>query len=533
MKLDFGCPGDMSRHWPPSGAGLQVPKAANASFLEGPRLSGREIPLVFGASRGESKGMNRRAFGRIMTACAAGLGFQETHRMLAAEASPARDRFGGWKGSRFTATGFFRVEKDERWWLVTPEGNAFLSFGINHLYPDLWRQDYNREAWQKRLGVKNLKEWNQFAPALRSWFLQTCDEYGFNTVGVHNSLQIVNRPQPAVAYMQPIRFIDIPHWKPIVPDINFLDVFSLEFAARCERLAKEIAAPLKDDPFLLGYSMTDCPLFTEEDCRERPDVIGGARRASRIGFPRRLRNLGPDAAGKQAYVKTMRRIYRDSIKEFNATYGTKFRSFDALAKATDWRPHTQLSNAEETRDNTKFLQVVVEKYYQLARDSIRRHDPNHLFVGDKLNANTDSIDTVLPVTSKYTDVVFYQAYARYEVQQPGLDRWSKITDKPKINGDSAFTMVTDTMPRPYGPIADNLEQRAEWTTEFFRQAFARPDFVGWHYCGLIDASQKVPRKQSRQHSGLLDGYGNPYPALQKGLKAAASEMYEIATLGNG
>lgn len=44
-------------------------------------------------------------------------------------------------------------------------------------------------------------------------------------------------------------------------------------------------------------------------------------------------------------------------------------------------------------------------------------------------------------------------YAKYEVQQPGLDRWSKIVDKPVINGDSAFTM-----PRPFGLVADTLKQ---------------------------------------------------------------------------
>ena len=81
-------------------------------------------------------------------------------------------------------------------------------------------------------------------------------------------------------------------------------------------------------------------------------------------------------------------------------------------------------------------------------------DPNHLFVGNKLNANTDSCDTVLRTTSKFTDLVFYQMYARYEVQKPGLERWSNLVDKPVINGDSAFTMITDTMPRPYGPVAD-------------------------------------------------------------------------------
>ncbi len=329
--------------------------------------------------------------------------------------------------------------------------------------------------------------------------------------------------------MRPIHFVDIPHWKPEIPDSNFTDVLAEEFAQHCDRLAKELAAPAKDDPFLLGYAMTDCPLFTEEDCRERPDVIGGARRKARIGWPRRLRNLRADAPGKKAYVRTMQDVYRGKISDFNATYRTPFDSFDALASAADWRPHTDLSNGNETRDNVEFLHRVVAKYYQTARDAIRRYDSNHLFFGDKINANTDTLDTVLPITSRFTDIVFYQMYARYEVQKPGLDRWSKIADKPLINGDSAFTMITDSMPRPYGPVADSLQQRAEWTAEFFRKAFARPEFVGWHYCGLIDASMLVLRKQDRQHSGLLNGFGEPYPLLKQVLEACTDEMYQIAT----
>ncbi|MBT3381494.1 MAG: hypothetical protein HN742_21695 [Lentisphaerae bacterium] len=440
------------------------------------------------------------------------------------------DRFGGWPGKQLEATGFFRVEKDERWWLVTPEGNAFLSFGINHLESNLWNQGYNREAWQARLGLDSL-DGSGFFPALRSWFLQTCHDYRFNTVGVHNDLRVVNAPQPAMPYMQPIRFVDIPHWKMEIPDSNFHDVFSDEFSAHCDRLARETAAPARDDPFLLGYTMTDCPLFTEEDCRERPDVIGGGRRESRIGWPRRLRNFSSRAAGKKAYVQAMHDLYRGEISDFNATYGTPFDSFDALETAEDWRPNTDLSNGNETRDNIEFLKKTVATYYETARDALRRYDPNHMFIGDKVNANTDSLDTVLPITSQYADVVFYQMYARYEVQEPGMNRWSGIADKPLINGDSAFTMVTDTMPRPYGPVADSIEQRAEWTTEFFRKAFARPDFVGWHYCGLIDAPNLVPRKKGRQHSGLINGYGEPYPALREAVREASAQLYTLATEG--
>ena len=45
------------------------------------------------------------------------------------------------------------------------------------------------------------------------------------------------------------------------------------------------------------------------------------------------------------------------------------------------------------------------------------------------------------VAENHPDVVVYQMYARYEVQKPGLDRWSGVTDKPFINGDSSFTMI--------------------------------------------------------------------------------------------
>ena len=475
--------------------------------------------------------MKRRNFIKRTTATAiAGMTASTLPGMAGNLFSADYDKYGGWTKKKFRPTGFFRVEKDDRWWIVTPEGNAFLSFGINHLVPDLFNRDFHKKEMQQLFGIKDLSGNNpEYIKALRSWCLQTCKDFGFNTAGVHTSLRVLNTPKPELPYMQPIHFVDIPHWKKEIPDENFKDIFSDGFAAECDQMAKEIAAPKKDDPYLFAYAMTDCPLFTEEDLRERPDTIGGGRRKSRIGWPRRLRNLGSQAAGKEAYVKTMQKIYEGRISKFNQTYDTRFGSFDDLADAKDWRLDSDLSNGNETRDNVEFLKVCVDKYYQVGRDAIRKYDENHMFMGDKIHANTDTMDTVVGVTNKYTDIVMYQMYAKYDVQKPGLDRWAKVCDKPFLNGDSAFTMVTEDMPRPYGPIADTLEQRAEWTKEFMEKAFARPDFVGWHYCGLIDATIKHPRKQGRQHSGLIDQYGKPYELLQKYIKEFTQDMYRIAT----
>ena len=45
---------------------------------------------------------------------------------LPGSTSPS-DRFGGWPDLTGEKTGFFHTQKiDGRWWLVTPDGNAFF-----------------------------------------------------------------------------------------------------------------------------------------------------------------------------------------------------------------------------------------------------------------------------------------------------------------------------------------------------------------------------------------------------------------------
>jgi len=406
--------------------------------------------------------MKRRNFCQWGTAIALGAGLFGENGVFGATPDGQRDRFGGWKDRRFEATGFFRTEHDgQRWWLVTPEGNAFLSFGINHFQTYIFRRPHNKSAWKKRLGVEDLTDKATFNPAYRDWALEVCRDYGINTFAIGSDLNILNIPAPAMPYIQRIGFLKIYHSNRKVVDADFVDVFSPDFAAECDRLAQRIAAPLKDDPFVLGYSMIDCPTFTEQDCAEKKKLSfwSSPPQAERVGFPRRLRNLGGQAPGKQAYVCTMRQLYRNDIQAFNTTYETAFDSFEALEKAANWRPDADSSNQQEKRDNNAFLQVVIAKYYETARDAIRRYDPNHLFIGDRLNGNTDTVDTVLKTTAKYTDLVFFQMYNRYEKMKPYLDAWAKITDKPFLLGDGAMQLTDRTAPPGCGHFTNREEGR--------------------------------------------------------------------------
>jgi len=435
------------------------------------------------------------------------------------------DKYGGTPSLRFKATGFFRLEKAKRWWLVTPEGNAFLSLGMNHVHPGWINQAYNAEYWRKQFGAETFGD-AAFRAGLQAFVSNNLKDYGFNTLGIHNSWDSLH-PELRVPWIKGIPFVNTHHYK-VSTEKDFLDVFSPNFQKHCDTLAKTEAAPLKEDAFLLGYAMTDCPILTELDAAARPTHVYGSKREALPTWPRVLRNLPAEAPGKQAYVVTMREQYNKYIGGFNKTYGTTFARWQDLEKASNWRPHFDSRNGKELQDNNAFLQKVVDRYYSVMIAAVKRHDPNHLILGDKLNSNTDAAEAMAHITSKYTDLVFYQQYGRWQEQRNVLKRLSEASGKPLFNGDGGFNTPHENMPNPHGPHAMDQEHRADEAILFAKNAFARDDFVGWTLCGWVDTWKTMPRKEFKQHGGLMDAFGKPYQPYQDAIKSFSNRMYQVA-----
>ena len=86
---------------------------------------------------------------------------------------------------------------------------------------------------------------------------------------------------------------------------------------RREAKARAVALPREDAPYLLGYSMTDCPIFTNLDAAPRTENVYGARRPGLPPWPLVLRDLDASAPRKQGYVALVREGYRGNILAFN------------------------------------------------------------------------------------------------------------------------------------------------------------------------------------------------------------------------
>lgn len=89
------------------------------------------------------------------------------------EAEPVTDKYGGWKVGNNAATGFFRVEKiGGRWWLITPEGNLYISKGVTAFSPG--NSARSKSELQKKFGT--VAEWAKKE-------IVNLKDMGFNSVG--------------------------------------------------------------------------------------------------------------------------------------------------------------------------------------------------------------------------------------------------------------------------------------------------------------------------------------------------------------
>jgi len=345
--------------------------------------------------------------------------------------------------------------------------------------------------------------------------LNDMKRFGLNTFGVHTNAPSLTEPPlgPVMPYVRRYEPVILSHYK----NPTHIDIFELDFEKQCDDVAQKMAAPYVNDPMLLGYCMSDLPSMTDAD----------AEIYNSTTWPRELRNKGENSAGKKAWIKTIQKRYKD-ISEFNTVYNTSFKDWEELKLAENWRPSKAAVNKREDEDNIAFLKICVDRYYSAAEAALRKVDKNHLFFGDKLFAETDSLELIIDVASKYIDLVCYQSYARWEDQKALLNRLAPRIDLPFLNGDSNYATPSEMLPNPYGRHAKSHAERAEWMKEFCEEAFTRKEFVGWHMCGIIDTWKTMPTKEEYQQQGIMSVTGEVYQDEARVVKDISSRLYELA-----
>jgi agarase len=383
------------------------------------------------------------------------------------------------------ATGFFHVEKvDGVWWIIDPDGNAFISKGVNAINfqgdysPSLGYSPYNRVVSRK---YGSAEAWAR-ATAMR------LREFGFNTVGAWSSGELFTLGMPYTVILN-IAATAGAEWV----SGRGTDFFSEAFERTAYEVAEKICAPRKNDPYLLGY-------FTDNELRWSPDW-----RSSKHLFDDYIA-FEKDAPGKRALVNYLEEKY-GSIGELNAKWGTSFISFEDILNV-----YTLPAGSPIDADRLGFLEVISKRYFQVCHDAIRMYDPNHLILGCRFAFRPP--DEVLKGCIGYTDLISINNYG-WEPPLEDLRAINRLTGLPIIITEFSFKARDSGLPNTRGagtPLATQ-EDRAEHFEKYVSKLLSEPYVVGYHWFQYADQPAQGRFDGENSNFGLVNIEDEPWTIL--------------------
>lgn len=453
---------------------------------------------------------------------------------------PARSRYGGWTGGpRLKATGFFRTEKvDGRWWLVDPDGYLFFSLGVDcvtasnatitagreymftwlpgkddplakyagytrniHRGPLREGADYNFLAanLERKYGADFRKAWFDVTLSrLRAW--------GFNTIGNWSDWDVYgNGRVPYVAtagisgnHARVSSGSD--YWG------KMHDPFDPKFAESVSASLRAVIARVKGDPWCIGY-------FVDNEL----SWGGWGDDGGRYGLAHGALAESAQSHAKQAFLAQLKAKYAD-IDKLNAAWGTSFADWSALEAPV--RLSQPLSDAAK-EDLGAFVRSLAERYFRTIRDELKKHDPDHLYLGCRFAWRTPE---AVEASARICDVVSFNIYA------PKVDpvAWGFLErlDKPCIIGEFHFGALDRGMFHTGLVAARDQKERAEIYKEYVRSVLDHPNFVGCHWFQYVD--QPITGRSfdgENYNIGFVTVTDTPYPELVSAARSVHREAY--------
>ncbi len=402
---------------------------------------------------------------------------------------PERDKFGGLPGSGtklgLKATGFFHVEtQGGKTWLVDPAGNAFFHTAPCGFQPS---DDYTYIQ-----GREDIYEWlpkpgDEFSSAFRYGDKASFSFYLANTIRKFgkpydhdafaarmidrvrkwgfNSMGSFSEPPPTAlknASFPYVLSLAINEWEgiPRLPGAwEVFDPFDAKVRGLIETQLAKTLPERADDPLLIGYFIINEPRYDE--------------------LPRVLPSLTGGQACKQALVRFLSDKYK-AIDAFNTAWKLSAKSFDELT-GTGLAVTTEAAR----EDVNAFTGVFLENMFELVNTNYRKHDKNHLLLGNRLQPVTINNEQLCRISGKYVDVMSYNYYT-YEVDKDFLKKVHEWTGgKPMMLSEFFWSSPRDSG-LTGGREVLSQQERGLIYRNYVEQAASLGFVVGIEWFTLID-----------------------------------------------
>ncbi|HOZ45583.1 MAG TPA: hypothetical protein PLO37_08390 [Candidatus Hydrogenedentes bacterium] len=427
-----------------------------------------------------------------------------------------------WTEYSAEATGFFYTKNrdDGQWWLIDPLGRGFYIVGTDHIryeghgcqalgyapYGENMKKKYgSEEAWAEATAAR-LAEW------------------GFNTLPAGHSPSLRYRSFAHIEFLSlGSSFSSIDDLCPKTTWTGFPNVFSPKWARHCDKVACFSCAPLKDDPWLIGYFLDNelewfgknyRPWGLFDEAWKKPATHGA----------------------KQAWIAFLKEKL-PSPDEFAQLWGVAVHSWEALAEHTE---PTEPGGERAEAVAREWVRRIADAYFRTTAEAIRRHDPNHLVLGSRFAGTAPD---VWDVCGTYCDVVSFNMYPRIDVETgvpvsviEQIMAWQEASGKPMMITEWSFPALDSGLPCKHGAgmrVATQA-QRAKCFTHFQSAMFSLPFMVGSNYFMFVDepALGIADTFPEDSNYGLVNERDEPYPELVEAAARLNAQVYALHHAGD-
>lgn len=393
-------------------------------------------------------------------------------------------KYGGFLETRAKATGFFRVEKiDGRWWFIDPEGHYFISSGSTGINPGgSFARTEGREyiytsfvpeeltESDKRLGKASFFTWNLYrrfgSDYYRKWMdftVRRMDDWGLNTIANWSDAAFGrSQRKPYVATLG--------GWGFNPQTMGMPDVYSPDYTSEVEKAAERQCAPLRNDPYLLGYFVGNEPPWPGREMELINVILNGEET--------------PMKAELQKY----------------------------------------LAAGDTPERRRQFVYDTYTIFIKMVNSAIKKYDPNHLNLGLRFGGDPPA-DLIKASASVGFDVFSLNIY-NYSADPERLKRIDEMTGLPIIIGEFHF----GTPGRGLSPglrQTINQEERGVAYRYYVENAVAHPSLIGTHWFQWWDQPSTGRGDGENYNIGLVDVTDRPYRELIDAARETHKRLYDI------
>jgi hypothetical protein len=448
---------------------------------------------------------------------------------------PKRDTYGGDTGTqhpmKLSKTGYFHVQNVKgKSVLVDPQGNQFFSLGVNSFgsVGDTYTQVTGREqdfAW-----LPSKDDTGPFADGWRTsdqndysfylsnlvrkygksfdeqaWYAQQVSritKWGFNTAGGFSNLVAGG---PKISYVAHLD--DSPQY--FIGNSNIPDIYHPGFADELDAKMAAAVQQYRDDPYLIGY------MFFNE-------INWSALRSQVTGSD------GNQDGSKKVLIQQLQDKYQ-SIEAFDQAWDLQATGFDQLVSMS-FSPTTDAAVA----DMDTFTDTFLDAFYKLYATTIRRHDDQHMIIGDRWLANVINDDKLrgqlATAAGKYLDALTYNYYS----WDLSLDRIKDIYDKsghkPVIITEFHYGEPTQGLTFAVRMAKDQTD-KGKLYRNYVEKAAASGMVIGTHWFEYLDQAGTGRWFQGTNGEagaiGLLDVTDQPYKNMLTSVMQANYSVYNL------